>query len=100
MNVGNEHVNQATDQYVDGQAVAGVFAEALGIEISTTTLTCTACGRSGRFAQARVYTTAPGIVARCAGCEEVIARLVRTPTDVWLDLRGTSAWRIPRPELE
>jgi hypothetical protein len=100
MDAEDEHVHQDTEHYVDGQAVAGVFAEALGIEVSTTTLTCAACGRSGRVAQVRVYTAAPGVVARCAGCQEVIARLVRTPTDVWLDLRGATAWRIPRPVAE
>lgn len=34
-------------------------------------------------------------MVRCPGCEDILARLVRTPTDVWLDLRGAWSWRIP-----
>jgi hypothetical protein len=34
---------------------------------------------------------------RCRGCDHVLARLVQTPTDVRLDLRGALSWRIPFP---
>jgi hypothetical protein len=34
-------------------------------------------------------------VARCSGCEEIVLRLVRTPDEAWLDLRGTVSLRIP-----
>lgn len=81
--------------YVDGNAAAGLFAEAIGAELSAATLTCANCGRPGRFADRRVYARAPGVVARCPYCGEVNARLVRTPTDIWLDLHGSSCWRIP-----
>jgi hypothetical protein len=36
-------------------------------------------------------------VVRCPGCGHLLARLVRTPTDVWLDLRGAQSWRIRVP---
>jgi hypothetical protein len=81
-------------QYIDGNAVAGVFAEAFGAELSAVALTCASCGRAGQFADRRVYARAPGIVMRCPHCGEVNARLVRTPTDIWLDLHGSSRWRI------
>ena len=42
-----------------------------------------------------MYGHAPGWVARCPGCEEVILRLVRGPQAAWLDLRGTLSLRIP-----
>jgi hypothetical protein len=83
--------------HVDGNAVAGDFAEVLGFDATTATLTCAGCGRVGVFAETHVYNRAPGIVVRCPGCEEVLARLVRTRTDVWLDVRGTRSWRIPIP---
>ena len=41
--------------------------------------------------------TAPGLVARCPGCDEVVLRLVRTPDRAWLDLRGIVALEIPMP---
>ncbi|MET0135641.1 MAG: DUF6510 family protein [Kibdelosporangium sp.] len=83
-------------RYVDGNAVAGIFAEALGIDISVVVMTCAGCGRSGRFAEQHVYQSA-GAVARCPGCDGITARVVRTPTDVWLDLRGVRSVRVPLP---
>jgi hypothetical protein len=61
----------------------------------TPACTCAGCGTDARFAESHVYDQAPGIVARCASCESVIARIVRTPTDAWLDLRGARSVRIP-----
>lgn len=83
--------------HVDGNAAAGDFAEVLGFEVTTATLTCADCGRTGPFAETHVYQRAPGIVVCCPGCDGVLARLVRTPTDVRLDLRGAQSWRIPFP---
>ena len=83
--------------HVDGNAAAGAFAEALGFDVTTTTLACDGCGRVGTFAETHVYRRAPGIVVRCPGCSHILARLVQTPTDVWLDLRGAQSWRIPCP---
>ena len=83
--------------HLDGNAVAGAFAEVFGFDVTTATLTCAGCGRVGVFAESHVYQRAPGIVERCPGCDHVLARLVQTPTDVWLDLRGAQSWRIPFP---
>ena len=83
--------------HVDGNAAAGAFAEVLGSDVTTATLTCAACGRVGVFAESHVYQRAPGIVVRCPGCDHVLARLVQTPTDVRLDLRGAQSWRFPVP---
>jgi hypothetical protein len=81
--------------FVDGNSAAGVFAEALGVDITTAVVTCAGCGEGGRFAESHVYDQGPGIVARCTTCEAVLVRMVRTPTDAWLDLRGARSIRIP-----
>jgi ribosomal protein S27E len=81
--------------HVDGNAVAGAFAEVVGFDVTTATLTCAGCGRIGAFAETHVYHRAPGIVVRCPGCDYVLARLARTPTELSLDLRGAQSWRIP-----
>ena len=81
--------------FIDGNGAAGPFAEALGIDLTTATVTCAGCGAGGRFAESHVYDQGPGLVARCTSCEEVLVRLVRTPTDAWLDLRGARSVRIP-----
>jgi hypothetical protein len=41
-----------------------------------------------------VYSAGLGEVLRCWHCAAVVARVVRTPTDVRPDLRGARAWRI------
>jgi hypothetical protein len=81
--------------HVDGNAAGGAFAEVLGFDVTNATLTCQACGRAGVFAESHVHHRAPGIVVRCPRCHHVLARLVQTPTDAWLDLRGARSWRIP-----
>jgi ribosomal protein S27E len=85
----------AEPTHVDGNAAAGAFAEVLGFDVTAATLTCAGCGRVGVFAETHVYHRAPGIVVRCPDCDNVVARLVRTPTDVWLELCGAQCWRIP-----
>ena len=81
--------------HVDGNAAAGAFADVLGFDVTTATLTCAGCGCAVAFAESHVYHRAPGIVVRCPGCDHVLARLVQTPTDVRLDLHGAQCWRIP-----
>ncbi|GIH21526.1 DUF6510 family protein [Rugosimonospora africana] len=81
--------------YVDGNAVIGAFTEVFGSDVSVVMLTCAACGAARRFVEAHVYDRGPGIVLRCPQCDEVTARMVRTPSEVWVDLRGVAAWRIP-----
>ncbi|MFG1932675.1 DUF6510 family protein [Mycobacterium sp. NPDC048908] len=83
--------------HVDGNAAAGDFAEILGFDVTTAMLICAGCAHDVAFAESHVYSRGPGIVARCPGCDNVLARLSRTPTDVWLDLSGARSWRIPVP---
>jgi hypothetical protein len=49
-------------------------------------------------ASLHVYQHAPGAVARCAGCDAVVLRLVRGPDRAWLDLRGLVSLEIALPE--
>lgn len=83
--------------HVDGNAVAGAFADILGFDVTTAMLTCGGCGSVAAFAETHVYERAPGIVARCPSCDHILVRLVQTPADVWLDLHGAQSWRIPLP---
>jgi hypothetical protein len=97
---GGDHIydtvgNHITD-YIDGNGAAGPFNEALGIDATTAVLTCTHCSHASRFAETHVY-DGPGLVARCPECTSVLARLVRTPTDAWLDLRGARSMRVALP---
>jgi len=83
------------DDHVDGNALAGDLREISAVDLTTATGRCAGCGHRGEVASLRVYTNAPGLVARCPQCEEVVLRLVRGPDRAWLDLRGTVSLEIP-----
>ncbi|GAA1812425.1 DUF6510 family protein [Luedemannella flava] len=83
--------------FVDGNELAGAFRELFAVDVTTARGTCVSCGRSGEIAQTHVY-HGPGLVARCAGCEAVLVRLVRGTGRAWLDLRGVTCLEFGLPE--
>jgi hypothetical protein len=87
----------ADAEYEDGNALAGPLGEVFAVDITVATVRCVSCRRAGPVATLRVYTHAPGLVARCPGCDEVILRFVRGPQAGWLDLRGTLNLAVPLP---
>ncbi|KAB2344093.1 DUF6510 family protein [Actinomadura rudentiformis] len=86
--------------YLDGNALAGPLAEIFTTDVSAAVGRCASCGLTGPVASLRVYGPAPGLVARCPGCNEVMLRLVRSPDAAWLDLCGTACLRIPMESAE
>jgi hypothetical protein len=88
----------SSDLWSDGNALAGPFHDLFRVELTTAIGRCTACGRTGPMAEARVFDHAPGVVARCPGCGQVLARLVRDRGRAWLDLRGLAYLQLPVPE--
>jgi hypothetical protein len=82
----------------DGTALAGPFHDLFGVEVSAAIGRCTNCGRAGPLAELRVFDHAPGVVARCPACDQVLARLVQGPGRAWLDLRGLAYLQLPVPE--
>ncbi|MEV8371694.1 DUF6510 family protein [Kribbella sp. NPDC056861] len=83
--------------YLDGNAAAGTLREVFAVDITAAIGRCGGCGQTGVFAETRVYMDAPGLVARCPGCDDVLLRVVTTPTDTYLDLRGLTYLRLPNP---
>jgi hypothetical protein len=81
--------------YLDGNSLAGPLSEIFATDVTVFTGRCAGCGRSGPLAALRVYEHAPGLVARCPGCDDVMLRLVRTPHGAWLDLRGCLNIHVP-----
>jgi hypothetical protein len=80
--------------YLDGNAAAGMLSEVFAADITAAIGQCNGCGRTGVFAETHVFVDAPGMVARCSGCDEVLLRVVTTPTDTYLDLRGLTYLRL------
>jgi hypothetical protein len=86
-----------TDDYLDGNALAGPLREVFAVDVTVASGRCVGCGRVGPIASLVVYPSAPGMVARCPGCDGVVLRLVRGPDRAWLDLRGVTCLEIPLP---
>jgi Family of unknown function (DUF6510) len=82
---------------LDGNVLAGALSELFTIDITSATGQCVSCGTSGAIGQARVYADAPGLVARCPACGQVVLRLVRSPGRAWLDLRGITCLEVTLP---
>jgi len=81
--------------YLDGNAAAGALSEVFAVDVTAAIGQCDGCGQTGVFAEARLYVDAPGLVARCSGCDAVLLRVVTTPNDTFLDLRGLTYLRVP-----
>ncbi|GAB3590767.1 hypothetical protein GCM10027446_06490 [Angustibacter peucedani] len=84
-----------TTEHLDGNALAGPFSELFAVDVTLAVTTCVGCGRVSRVAELQVYLAGPGAVARCPGCQDTVARYVRTPTEGHLDLRGTLSLTVP-----
>jgi hypothetical protein len=81
----------ADDTHTDGNALAGPLSEIFAVDVTGARTRCTGCGTGGPLAGLHVYSRAPGLVARCPACGQVMLRLVTSPGEVWLDLRGCTA---------
>lgn len=84
--------------FVDGNALAGPLREIFAVDLTVASGRCAGCGRVDTVAGWHVYREAPGAVARCAGCDMVLLRLVRGPDRAWLDLRGLVCLQIALAE--
>jgi Family of unknown function (DUF6510) len=85
------------NSHLDGNVLAGALRELFTVDVTTATGRCVSCGTTGAVGQARVYVDAPGLVARCQACDEVVLRLVRGPGRAWLDLRGLTCLEVQLP---
>jgi hypothetical protein len=82
---------------LDGNAAAGDLAGIFTFDATVAVTTCAACHRTHAVATLHAYLQAPGLVLRCASCDAVQMRLVRSIERVWLDLRGVDLLEIPVP---
>jgi hypothetical protein len=88
----------SSNLWSDGTALAGPFHSVLAVEVTAAVGRCNGCGRTVPMAEVRVFDHAPGVVARCPTCDQVLPRLVRDRGRAWLDLRGLSYLQLPVPE--
>jgi ribosomal protein S27E len=88
----------SSNPWTDGNALAGPFQDVFRVEVTSAMGRCTGCGRTMAMAEVRVFDHAPGVVARCPVCEQVLLRLVRGPGRAWLDLSGLTYLQLPVPD--
>ena len=62
---------------LDGNAIAGPMFEYFGTEMTIASGSCAYCGAVSQIAELRVYGRAPGTVARCPKCGNVVIVLVQ-----------------------
>jgi hypothetical protein len=78
---------------LDGNAIGGLLLEIFGVEMTLATTVCGSCGATRPVAELHVYHGA-GTVVRCASCDAVMLRVTRSPSRLWLDLRGTASLEV------
>jgi Zn finger protein HypA/HybF involved in hydrogenase expression len=72
---------------LDGNAIAGLLQEVFAVEMTTAVGTCCDCGTAGPVGAAHLYRGA-GIVLRCPHCGNTLAKIVKSDSRLWIDLRG------------
>ena len=88
----------SSNLWSDGNALTSPLQSILGMEVATAVGRCTGCGRTAPMAGVRVFDHAPGLVARCPVCDQVLLRLVHGSGRAWLDLRGLAYLQLPVPK--
>ena len=73
---------------LDGNAAAGILSEIFTLEMTGSWIECANCGREGEMGTLLAFMQAPGVILRCPVCENIILRIVESPTAIYLDLRG------------
>ncbi|HSE26547.1 MAG TPA: DUF6510 family protein [Pyrinomonadaceae bacterium] len=81
-------MNSQIYNYLDGNAAAGALSQIFAVDVTAAEGQCAHCGTTKRFAEAHLYMQCPGVVARCAFCEQVLLRLVTVRDRTLLDLSG------------
>lgn len=61
---------------LDGNAIAGPLFEHFGAEMTAASGTCSHCGVTSQIAELSVFNRAPGTIARCPNCGNVVIVLV------------------------
>ena len=86
--------------YLDGNSVAGEMTEIFAMDVTAAEGQCSHCGTIKHLAEAHVYVKCPGVVARCAVCQQVLLRFVSVRQQVFIDVRGLTDLSLDRSLLQ
>ena len=84
---------------LDGNAAAGMLSEIFSVDLTAGQAKCAGCGTTRPVGALHVYSHGMGMVVRCPNCDQVVLRIARTPTHLWLDARGATSILLLRTEL-
>ncbi|MEO7059601.1 MAG: DUF6510 family protein [Lapillicoccus sp.] len=76
---------------LDGNTLAGILADTLGLDLTDARGRCAGCGIVAVLATTRVFLTPMGTVARCRTCDHVLLTVVSGDGRTWIGLAGISA---------
>ena len=76
---------------LDGNVGAGRLGEVFAVELTSARGRCAGCGAEAQIGEARAFVEAPGLVMRCATCDNALVVLVRTDDRYVLGMSGL-AW--------
>ncbi len=88
-----------TSAPLDANAAAGYLAEVFAFDVTAAITKSASCHRLHPVGALHAYLDAPGLVLRCASCQAVQLRFVRSAERGWLDVRGIEVLQIPLTEV-
>jgi hypothetical protein len=91
----NDQADMNTALMLDGNAVAGELQQIFGRDMTMAVARCAGCSRDAEMGALMAFTRGPGVVLRCPACQNAIARIVETPTAIYLEARGAAFLRMP-----
>ena len=93
----NDEMDTNTALMVDGNAVAGELEQIFGRDMTVAVARCAGCDRESELGALMAFTRGPGVVLRCPACQQAIARIVETPSAIYLEARGAAFLRMASP---
>ncbi len=79
---------------LDGNAVAGELEQIFGRDMTMAVARCAGCASDAELGALMAFTRGPGVVLRCPACQQAIARIVQTPSAIYLEARGAAFLRM------
>ena len=93
----NDEADMTTALMMDGNAIAGQLQQIFGRDMTMAMARCAACAHEAAVGALMAFTRAPGVVLRCPACQAAIARIVATPSAIYLEARGATYLRMTPP---
>ncbi len=90
----NNDADMNTALMLDGNAVAGELEQIFGRDMTMAVARCAGCARDAELGALMAFTRGPGVVLRCPACQQGIARIVETPSAIYLEARGAAFLRM------